>query len=146
MCVYDIQLEDVNPPFATIVHYATVTKSLKGDLRIGEKIEVGFPADNLPRDKNMRTEFVANANKQLKGSLRFGFLSDAGQDLDGRKRFSAWFVDVPEYDPDMEKFLQSVAPGKGEGEQGGAVQPATAPRSKPEGDEKPKPESDGHPQ
>jgi hypothetical protein len=50
------------------------------------------------------------------------------------------FPDRPAAEAAAKKILTMVA---GQAEQGGADQPATAPESKPEGDSKPQPESEG---
>lgn len=145
ICIFETTLENIRPPFAKVIHHATVTRSLKGDLRIGDKIEIEFSTDSLPRDDVERAKFTEKVNKKSKGSLRFAFLFDEVKGGEP-KRFWTEFLYLPKYNQEMSEFLGGIAPEIPKGEQGGARQPATAPDSKSKGNEKPKPESEARSQ
>ncbi|WP_411825562.1 hypothetical protein [Luteolibacter sp. AS25] len=103
LCIVATDLEDIRPPFATVVHRATVVRSLKGDLKIGDKIEVTFATDSLPTNKEDREKFIMRAHESAQGDLRFAFLSEGE-----KPRFSTEFLFVPKYTSEMAVFLDSI--------------------------------------
>ncbi len=130
VCVYETELRDVKPPFAEVVHFATVIESQKGELKMGEKIQIGFKTDSLPVDEEEQQDFVQKANTSSKGSLKFAFLhgEEAGVHF-------CDFLDVPNYTKEMHEFLRLM--------QLRHQTPQTLktdPESKPEDGEKPQPE------
>jgi hypothetical protein len=139
VCVYDTELRDIKPPFAEVVYLATVIESQKGELETGDKIQIGFKTDSLPLDEAERLKFVENANKASKGALKFAFLHGA----EGGVQFCE-FLDVPNYTKEMHEFLKKLKQDlqTSKAEQGESGQPATSPESKPEGGDKPQPESE----
>ncbi len=103
VCVFATELRDVRPPFAKVVYHATVIESYKGELQIGEKIQICFYTDSLPLDEAKRQEFVENANKKNKGSLKFAFLHGGKEGS-----YSCEFMDVPKYTVEMREFLEQL--------------------------------------
>lgn len=103
VCIYSTTLEDVRPPFALVVHHATVVRSLKGGLKIGEKIEIVFATDSLPKSDEERETFVRQAHDAAEGDLRFAFLSGGT-----KPRFETEFLYVPDYSEDMANFLDAL--------------------------------------
>lgn len=111
VCLYATTLEEVRPPFAMVVHHATVVKSLKGDLEIGEKIEIAFHTDSLPESAEEREPFIRREEERDKGDLTFIFLFGGK-----RPRFDADFTGVPDYSKEMADFLDALVaePAKAE--------------------------------
>lgn len=103
-CIYETTLEEIRVPFATVVHKATVVRVLKGDTKIGDKVELAFATDSLPYNAKEREQYIEKANTRARGSLRFVFPY-------GRKkmRFLAEFLDIPEYSEELSDFLNSLA-------------------------------------
>lgn len=143
VCVYETELRDVRPPFAEVVYHTTVIETYKGELKVGGRIQISFRTDSLPAGDDERRKFVKKANKNNKGSLKFAFLHGRN---DGA--FSCELMDVPRYSKEMQEFLgkQQKRQRKQQAELDGAEQPATAPESKPEGNEKPQLDSEGRSQ
>jgi hypothetical protein len=102
VCVYDVALQDVKPPFAKVVYKATVTGAYKGSHKIGDKISITFLTDSLSLDQTERDSFISKANQRLKGSLRFTFLNSQTDN-----NYFCEFMDVPEYSLEMSNFLES---------------------------------------
>ena len=109
ICIFETALEDVRPPFAKVVHRATVVETLKGGLKIGEKIEIALSTDSLPMDEIERAKFIAKADQAAKGSLRYAFLQ--GDKLEGKrnKRFGTEFLYLPKYTEEMSDFLGQIS-------------------------------------
>ncbi len=108
ICIFKTVLEEVDPPFATVVHNATVVRSLKGNLKVGDKIEVAFRTDSLPGDEAERAKFVAKADESAAGDLRFGFIFGHKG-----KRHEVEWLDLPDYSKAMDDFLTPMAAGSG---------------------------------
>ena len=74
VCIFETELRDVRPPFADVVYHATVIETYKGELKVGDRIQISFRTDSLPADEDERRKFVEKADKNNKGSLKFAFL------------------------------------------------------------------------
>ncbi len=105
VCIYATDLEDVEPPFATVVHNVTVVRCLKGGISIGSKIEIVYKTDSLPASDFDRRNFIEEANLSAEGDLRFAFLREAKG-----KRFFIEFLDLPDYSDEMSFFLEALIP------------------------------------
>ncbi len=104
VCIYGTELKEVRPPFARVVHFATVIKSLKGVSELGDKIEIQFMTDSLPLEEEERTEFVETANRSVEGDLRFVF-----GEISGEGRITTEFLFVPKFSSDLDGFLNRLA-------------------------------------
>ena len=109
-------LEDIRPPLVKVVHHATVISSHKGNLWMGEKIEIAFMSDSLPMDAEKRKAFIKQANDSMNGELRTVFLYQdkasqvrlAHHRKNKTPRFNAEFLDLPVYSDNMHKFLCKI--------------------------------------
>ncbi len=104
VCVTDTELQDVKPPFATVIYHGTVVEALKGSLKTGQGIKFSIHTDSLPKDEAKRKAFVAERRETARGSLRFAFLFE---ERDGIYR-SDWTL-VPRYEQQMHRFLKRLA-------------------------------------
>lgn len=112
VCIVDTEVlpevdgRKLRPPFAMIVHHATVVSSLRGDLRIGDKIKVGYVTDSLPVDDAKRVLFIRKANEKHKGVLKYVFLGD---DAVGDAKYGIEWIEFPDYSPELGQFLSKLA-------------------------------------
>ena len=99
VCVYQISLDQVKPPFAQVVFRATVVQTVKGTHRMGDRISIRFMTDSLPGDETERAKFNEDATARNLGSLKMAFLQGAKAD-----EYGCEWLDVPSFDPDMLNF------------------------------------------
>ncbi|MCW1923068.1 hypothetical protein OKA05_10930 [Luteolibacter arcticus] len=103
VCVTEVELRDVKPPFAKVVYHATVIECHKGKLEVGAKIQISFSTDSLPIDDGERLKFVEEANKKNKGELKFAFLRGGEEGA-----YGCDFTEVPTYSKEMQDFLRKL--------------------------------------
>jgi hypothetical protein len=99
LCIYQTTLEEVKPPFATVVLKGTVIQAVKGTYKLGDKITLRFNTDSLPKEEADRAKFVEAAAAKNLGALKIAFLTGQ-QGVD----YSCEWLDVPAYDADMLAF------------------------------------------
>ncbi|MDP0489550.1 MAG: hypothetical protein Q7Q71_00700 [Verrucomicrobiota bacterium JB023] len=132
VCIYEVEKKPWGKEWEQLEIKATVIDPIKGAKKVGEKLNYRRVLDGKYGDIS-----------SLNGSLKFVRLI-----TDEEKPDDEAFVDAQDpmsvfrYSPEFHK----VAREHRQAEQGGAGQPATAPESKSEGKEKPKPESEGRSQ
>lgn len=103
------RLEKVKPPFAEVVHSATVVSVFKGTLKPLDKIEIAFPTDSLPMEEDKRKEFIEQAEKKNIGYVRIAFLGEGKGN-----RYDTEWVNLADYDDGMLgyiRYLSSRLPG-----------------------------------
>ena len=98
VCVYQISLDHVKPPFAQVVFRATVVQTVKGTHRMGDRISIRFMAE-VPRDETERAKFNEDATAKNLGSLKMAFLQGAKAD-----EYGCEWLDAPAFDPAMLEF------------------------------------------
>jgi hypothetical protein len=137
--VYEVGSRKLKPPFAQVIHHATVVQSHKGALKVGDRIKIGYVTDRLPMEESKRSGFIEAANKKAKGSLKYAFLGSG----EGGEYFCEW-LNLADYSEGLGRVIASKSPKiPTKAEQAGARQPATRPESKSDGGDKPQPESEG---
>ncbi len=99
ICVYQISLDQVKPPFAQVFFRATVVQTVKGIHRMGDRISIRFMTDSLPGDETERAKFNEDATAKNLGSLKMAFLQGAKAD-----EYGCEWLEVPSFDPDMLNF------------------------------------------
>lgn len=103
ICVYQTSLEDVSPPFATVVLRATVVQAVKGTHRIGDRIVIRFGTDSLPQDNTERARFIEAAAVRNLGALKMAFLPRALAN-----EYECDWLDVPAFKPEMLEFTTKL--------------------------------------
>ncbi|MCU0795167.1 MAG: hypothetical protein MUF31_04445 [Akkermansiaceae bacterium] len=134
VCVTEVELREVNPPFADVVYHATVIECHKGKLLLGERIQIVFSTDSLPKNDEDRRKFIESANKKNKGDLKFAFMQ-SGED----GTYFCDFIDGPTYTSALQDFLRGLQNWHedGQGKQAVAPQSTPSPEPNPEDSDKP---------
>ncbi len=99
LCIYQTTIEDIKPPFATVVFRGTIVQAVKGTHKLGDKITLRFPTDSLSIEETDRIKFIEGADAKNLGALKMAFLR--GQQT---MNYSCEWLDVPTYDADMLDF------------------------------------------
>lgn len=102
--VFDTTFAKLKPPFAQIVHHATVVGSHRGSGKVGDKIKVGFVTDSLPVDEEKRKVFVEKANKKAKGALKYAFLRGGKDGF-----YSCEWLDLADYSVELGQVMAGLA-------------------------------------
>ena len=121
VCTYDVTVEaDPTPGVFTLVHHATVTRSFKGSLMVGDRVLIGIPTDSLPANGSGQKKALDAIAADARGSLKFAFLSGGKS-----TRFDTNFRHFWNYRAEYAALLDELAA------QDGAAQPTS--KALPEG-------------
>ncbi|WP_395742081.1 hypothetical protein [Prosthecobacter sp.] len=103
-CVYRIEFQHIQGPFAMVNLHVTVARTFKGRLKPNERIVIAFPIDTLPLDAEGRDKHLKALSDADLGNLRFCFIRrPEGVD----KPYEAEWLEVPKFTSEMNDFMEA---------------------------------------